>query len=82
MAIMGWTQGLGACPVTAARQAPCRMTARRKADVTVCQVWLGKSATGVRAASMRSRTAAVHVSSGIRYLRLYSNFPTFLGALL
>lgn len=38
MAIMDWTQGLGACPVTAALRAPCRTTAQRKASVAVSQV--------------------------------------------
>lgn len=62
-ATSGWTQGLGACPVTATRLAPCPMTAQRKASVPASQAWLGRDATGVHVASTPTRMAAVHVSS-------------------
>lgn len=54
-------------------------TAQRKASVTVCQVSLENSATGVYTASMHSRMAAAHVSAGVPYVPCKTCPVTFLG---
>lgn len=60
LATTGWTRGLAVCPVTAVWKALYLTTARRKDSVTVDQVSLGNSVTGVHMVSMHSRMAAAH----------------------
>lgn len=79
---MGWTQGLAACPVTAVWKAPYLTTAQRKDSVTVYQVSLENSVTGVYMASMHSRMVAAHVSTGVPYVPRETCPVPFLGVII
>lgn len=67
------------CPVTAVWKALYLTTARRKDSVTVDQVSLGNSVTGVHTVSMHSRMAAAHVSAGVPYVPHHTCPTTSLG---